>query len=93
MLEAAVNGRADALVTCNLRRFVQAAARFRLRLARPEAWAASTGPCTPVSAEAQSLRCMRATDGRFAVTAKTVPPKTVSDGLFGAQELGFKSAG
>jgi len=40
MLEAAVNGRADALVTCNLRRFVQAAARFRLRLARPEAWAA-----------------------------------------------------
>lgn len=40
MLEAAVNGRADALVTCNLRHFAQGAARSRLRLARPEAWAA-----------------------------------------------------
>jgi predicted nucleic acid-binding protein len=35
VLEAAVNGRADALVTYNVRHFVQAAARFGLRLARP----------------------------------------------------------
>jgi predicted nucleic acid-binding protein len=35
VLEAAVNGRADALVTYNIRHFVQAAARFGLRLARP----------------------------------------------------------
>ena len=35
VLEAAVNGRADALVTYNLRHFAQAAARFGLRLARP----------------------------------------------------------
>jgi hypothetical protein len=34
-LEAAVNGRADALVTYNVRHFAQAAARFGLRLARP----------------------------------------------------------
>jgi predicted nucleic acid-binding protein len=35
VLEAAVNGRAGALVTYNLRHFTQAAARFGLRLARP----------------------------------------------------------
>jgi predicted nucleic acid-binding protein len=35
VFEAAVNGRADALVTYNLRHFAQAAARFGLRLARP----------------------------------------------------------
>jgi predicted nucleic acid-binding protein len=35
VLEAAINGRADALVTYNLRHFAQAAARFGLRLARP----------------------------------------------------------
>lgn len=35
VLEAAVNSRADALVTYNLRHFAQAAARFGLRLARP----------------------------------------------------------
>ena len=35
-----MNGRADALVTCNLGHFAQGAARFRLRLARPGAWAA-----------------------------------------------------
>ena len=35
VLEAAVNGRADALVTYNVRHFAQAAARFGLRLARP----------------------------------------------------------
>jgi predicted nucleic acid-binding protein len=35
VLEAALNGRADALVTYNLRHFAQAAARFGLRLARP----------------------------------------------------------
>jgi predicted nucleic acid-binding protein len=35
VLETAGNGRADALVTYNLRRFAQAAARFGLRLARP----------------------------------------------------------
>ena len=35
VLEAAVNGRADALVTYNLRHFAKAAARFGLRLARP----------------------------------------------------------
>ena len=37
VLEAAVNGRADALVTCNLGHFAQGAARFRQRLARPGA--------------------------------------------------------
>jgi putative PIN family toxin of toxin-antitoxin system len=35
VLETAVNGRADALVTYNLRHFLRAAARFGLRLARP----------------------------------------------------------
>jgi predicted nucleic acid-binding protein len=35
VLEAAVNGRADALVTYNVRHFAQAAARFGVRLARP----------------------------------------------------------
>jgi predicted nucleic acid-binding protein len=35
VFEAAVNGRADALVTYNIRHFTEAAARFRLRLARP----------------------------------------------------------
>ena len=35
VLEAAVNGRADALVTCNLGHFAKGAARFGLRLARP----------------------------------------------------------
>jgi predicted nucleic acid-binding protein len=35
VLDAAVNGRADALVTYNLRHFAQAAARFGLRVARP----------------------------------------------------------
>ena len=35
VFEAAVNGRADALVTFNLRHFAQVAARFGLRLARP----------------------------------------------------------
>jgi predicted nucleic acid-binding protein len=35
VLEAAVNGRADALVTYNVRHFARAAARFGLRLARP----------------------------------------------------------
>lgn len=35
VLEAAVNGRADALVTHNLRDFVNGAARFGLRLMRP----------------------------------------------------------
>ena len=35
VLEAAVNGRADALVTYNVRHFAEAAARFGLRLARP----------------------------------------------------------
>ena len=35
VLEAAVNGRAEALVTYNLRHFVESAARFGLRLARP----------------------------------------------------------
>jgi predicted nucleic acid-binding protein len=35
VLEAAVNGRADALVTYNVRHFAQAAPRFGLRLARP----------------------------------------------------------
>ena len=35
VLEAALNGRADALVTYNVRHFAQAAARFGLRLARP----------------------------------------------------------
>jgi len=35
VLEAAVNGRADALVTFNIRDFVEAAPRFGLRLARP----------------------------------------------------------
>jgi hypothetical protein len=35
LLEAAINGRADALVTYNVRHFAQAAARFGLRLARP----------------------------------------------------------
>ena len=35
-----MNGRADELVTCNLGHFAQEAARFRLRLARPGAWAA-----------------------------------------------------
>jgi predicted nucleic acid-binding protein len=35
VLEAAINGRADALVTHNVRHFAQAAARFGLRLARP----------------------------------------------------------
>ena len=35
VLEAAVNGRADALVTHNLRHFTKAAARFGLRLVRP----------------------------------------------------------
>jgi putative PIN family toxin of toxin-antitoxin system len=35
VLEAAVNGRADALVTYNLRHFAGAAARFGLRVARP----------------------------------------------------------
>jgi predicted nucleic acid-binding protein len=35
VLEAAVNGRADALVTYNVRHFAQAAARFGLRVARP----------------------------------------------------------
>lgn len=35
VFEAAVNGRADALVTHNFRHFVEAAPRFGLRLARP----------------------------------------------------------
>lgn len=35
VLEAAVNGRADALVTYNIRDFAAAALRFGLRLARP----------------------------------------------------------
>ena len=35
MLEATINGQADALVTYNVRHFAQAAARFGLRLARP----------------------------------------------------------
>jgi hypothetical protein len=35
VLEAAINGRADALVTFNLRDFAEAAPRFGLRLARP----------------------------------------------------------
>ena len=35
VLEAAVNGRADALVTYNFRHFAVAAARFGLRVARP----------------------------------------------------------
>ena len=35
VLEAAVNGRADALVTYNVKHFAAAAARFRLRVARP----------------------------------------------------------
>ena len=35
VLEAAVNGRADALVTYNVRDFARAAERFGLRLARP----------------------------------------------------------
>jgi hypothetical protein len=35
VLEAAVKGRGDAVVTYNLRHFALAAARFGLRLARP----------------------------------------------------------
>ena len=35
VLEAAVNGRADALATYNVRHFAEAATRFGLRLARP----------------------------------------------------------
>jgi hypothetical protein len=35
ILEDAINGRADALVTYNVRHFAQAAARFGLRLTRP----------------------------------------------------------
>jgi hypothetical protein len=35
VLLAAVNGRADALVTYNVRHFAQATARIGLRLARP----------------------------------------------------------
>ncbi len=35
VLEAAVNGRADALVTFNIRDFVAAAPRFGIRLAKP----------------------------------------------------------
>jgi predicted nucleic acid-binding protein len=35
VLDAAVSGRADALVTYNVRHFAQAAVRFGLRLARP----------------------------------------------------------
>jgi predicted nucleic acid-binding protein len=35
VLETAINGRADALVTYNLAHFRTAAARFGLRLARP----------------------------------------------------------
>ncbi len=35
VFEAAVNGRADALVTYDMRHFAAAAARFGLRLARP----------------------------------------------------------
>ena len=35
VLEAAINGRADALVTCNAAHFRIAVARFRVRLARP----------------------------------------------------------
>jgi putative PIN family toxin of toxin-antitoxin system len=35
VLEAAVNGRVDALVTHNVRDFVEAAPRFGLRIARP----------------------------------------------------------
>lgn len=35
VLEATINGQADALVTYNVRHFAQAAARFGLRLARP----------------------------------------------------------
>src|SRR5215472_9147112 len=35
VLEAAVNGRADALITYNIRHFAEAARRFGLRLARP----------------------------------------------------------
>ncbi len=35
VLEAAINGRADALVTYNVRHFAPASARFGLRLARP----------------------------------------------------------
>jgi predicted nucleic acid-binding protein len=35
VLEAALNGRADALVTYDIRHFVGAAARFGLRIARP----------------------------------------------------------
>lgn len=36
VLEAAVNGRADALITHNLRAFVLAARRFRLRVVTPQ---------------------------------------------------------
>jgi hypothetical protein len=35
VFEAAINGRADALVTYDMRHFAAAAARFGLRLARP----------------------------------------------------------
>jgi predicted nucleic acid-binding protein len=35
ILEAAINGRADALVTFNVRDFAAAAARFRLAVRRP----------------------------------------------------------
>jgi predicted nucleic acid-binding protein len=35
VLEAALNGRAEALVTYDVRHFAVAAARFRLRIARP----------------------------------------------------------
>jgi predicted nucleic acid-binding protein len=35
VFDAAVNGRADALVTYNVRHFANAAARFGLRIARP----------------------------------------------------------
>lgn len=35
VLEAAINGRADALVTYNVRDFVDAAPRFGVRIARP----------------------------------------------------------
>ena len=35
VLEAAINGRADALVTCNIRHFASAAVRFKLEILKP----------------------------------------------------------
>lgn len=44
VLEAAVNGRADALVTHNIRDFEGAAARFELRVIRPQQCLKEIGP-------------------------------------------------